>query len=365
MTNRSRAPWPGWADLNGAAMALSTGPAAPGGRRTYRPPANSAASGAKRAPNGAYGAVGRRRQGDTAGPYHCVVRVHAYDRPHRDDGVPRVDVAKRQLRGASLKAARRVDWVVRPGRYPRPALSTGAEFVHLIYERRIALLRDDPGANEVLERGKLVNVALAAPALDGLVLVPGRTFSFWRAVGRPSLALGYRYGMEIRGGCVVPSLGGGLCLLTNALFRVAADLGWDIKERHGHTMEAIPSSDEPWGVDATAAWPYIDLRFAVPADASPARLGVQIDGDALVVEVRSTSDSTVRVELSGVDNRIWVDDGARFRSNRVVRRSVEIGGREKLETIATNVKRLVATEDLARSCLTCDLTGCAGRVNIR
>ena len=233
----------------------------------------------------------------------------------------------------------------------------------MVHVQRVRLRRQDPGANEILERGKRVNVALAAPSLDGVLLEPGKPFSFWRAIGRPAASLGYRHGIEVRGGCVVPSLGGGLCLLSNAVFRAAAELGWTIIERHGHTMEAVPSEDVPWGVDATVAWPYMDLRLMVPDRGEPARLGVRVEGDAVLVEVWSSAPGPT-VELVAVDDRVVVVDGHRIRSNRIVRRTIGAGGREHRETIAVNKKRLVLPSDLGRSCLTCDLTGCAGRVTV-
>jgi hypothetical protein len=57
--------------------------------------------------------------------------------------------------------------------------------------------------------------------------------------------------------------------------------------------------------------------------------------------------------------------GERIRSNVVVRHVTAHDGTTTTETIARNAKRLVPTADLGRSCLTCDLEGCAGRVTIR
>ena len=54
---------------------------------------------------------------------------------------------------------------------------------------------------------------------------PGETFSFWRAAGRATRARGYVIGRELRQGCMIPTIGGGLCQLTNALSRVAHQAG--------------------------------------------------------------------------------------------------------------------------------------------
>ena len=55
-----------------------------------------------------------------------------------------------------------------------------------------------------------------------------------RPAGRAALK-GYVIGREIRQGCMIPSIGGGICQLTNALSRVAHSAGMEIVERHSHT----------------------------------------------------------------------------------------------------------------------------------
>jgi vancomycin resistance protein VanW len=87
-----------------------------------------------------------------------------------------------------------------------------------------------------LELGKVHNLRIAAAAVDGIVLEPGETFSFWSAAGRPSRNNGYVIGRELRGGCMIPAVGGGICQLTNALSRVAHATGMEIVERHSHTV---------------------------------------------------------------------------------------------------------------------------------
>src|SRR5712672_2091198 len=91
-----------------------------------------------------------------------------------------------------LALARLAQWTLRPRDCPAPVLAPPAEnFPYLLYERALPIANRSVHGGSPLEAGKLLNVALAATALDGLMLKPDRPFSFWRAVGRLAPALGY------------------------------------------------------------------------------------------------------------------------------------------------------------------------------
>src|ERR1035438_9352951 len=121
-------------------------------------------------------------------------------------GTPRTtaETWEHRARLAACAARRLIAWRVFPSRWPRPRLSgegratlpSGAPFPHLVYEERIPIARTDSGAEAVLEQGKRVNLALAAPYFDGITVAPGSPLSFWRTLGRISARRGYRYGME-------------------------------------------------------------------------------------------------------------------------------------------------------------------------
>lgn len=132
-----------------------------------------------------------------------------------------------------------------------------------------------------LELGKVQNLRIAAAAVDGLVLEPGEIFSFWRAAGRTSRAKGYVIGRELRLGCMIPSVGGGICQLTNALSRVAHGAGMEIVERHSHSLhpEGFFIDDT---TDATVFWNYIDFRFRSPRRV---RIGATLTETTLVVRL--------------------------------------------------------------------------------
>ncbi|UUZ55703.1 VanW family protein [Massilia sp. H-1] len=109
----------------------------------------------------------------------------------------------------------------------------------------------------------------------------GATFSFWRQVGRATTLRGYVPGRELREGCIVPAIGGGICQLSNALYQAAADAGLEIVERHAHS-QVIPGSAAAIGRDATVFWNYVDLRFRSD---QPCRIEVALERTQLVVRI--------------------------------------------------------------------------------
>jgi len=257
-----------------------------------------------------------------------------------------------------LALMRLAQWALRLQDYPAPVLAPPAEnFPYLLYERALPIVSRSAPGGAPLEAGKLVNVALAAPALDGLMLKPDRPFSFWRAVGRLAPALGYRPGASYQDGCVIPAVGGGICMLSNALFAMAAQLGWRILERHGHTLDGAPVPEAQWGLDATVFWPYVDLRFA-PREGQ-VRLGVSVRSGTLYLRARGAEPLRGAVELEAIDGRTVARQGLLFRENRIRLRLIDNAGATLAEEIiADNRKRLRAPGEMAISCLDCGEREC-------
>ncbi len=133
-----------------------------------------------------------------------------------------------------------------------------------------------------LEAGKVENLRVAARALDGCELAAGAVFSFWAQVGYPGRHRGFVRGRELREGCIVPAIAGGICQLSNALYQVALAAGLEIRERHAHSR-TVPGSAAVLGQDATVFWNYVDLRFR---SQTALRIEVQLEADDLVVRLR-------------------------------------------------------------------------------
>lgn len=250
----------------------------------------------------------------------------------------------RRARVAQLSAVRFARWVTEDAfRGPERVMPEGQVAATL----RVPIARS--GADARLEAGKRHNVRLAATAFHGVVVTPERPLSFWRTLGPASAARGFAWGMELRSGCAVPAIGGGLCLVSNALFTLAVELGWRVLERHGHSM----ALGDPAALDATVAYPYVDLRIA-PRD-GVAVLDVSVRGDVLVVAVRAEA-SPYRVVLA----REQHEDG-HVRETRVRRRVWR--ERELVEDAVLVADRQRIPGEL-RTCLDCGETACHARVEL-
>jgi hypothetical protein len=147
------------------------------------------------------------------------------------------------------------------------------------------LWTSDAPAERALQAGKVQNLRVAAARIDGVELPAGAVFSFWAQIGRPSRWRRYAKGRELREGCIVPSIGGGLCQLSNALYAVALGAGLEIVERHPHS-QIVPGSMAEAGRDATVFWNHVDLRFRLSA---ALRIEAVLTEEELIIRLRGRS----------------------------------------------------------------------------
>jgi vancomycin resistance protein VanW len=255
-----------------------------------------------------------------------------------------IELALRRCKVAGLQARRLARWLIEPG-FTAPVRTTPTgPLAHAI---RVPIART--GADPRLEAGKRHNVQLAATAFHGVTITPDRPLSFWRTLGPATAARGFSWGMELRSGCAVPAIGGGLCLVSNALFALAVELGWRVLERHGHSL----ALGDPSALDATVAFPHVDLRIAPREDT--AILDVTVRGDVLVVAARQGGPE-LRVELE----REQHDDGV-IRQTRIRRRVWRELALVEDSVIADDRQRIPAA---LKTCLDCGETACHARVEL-
>lgn len=202
--------------------------------------------------------------------------------PARPPGVPhtRAGALVFRAKAAGLQLARGVR-NLRGG--PRRHLCADAlADVPVLAESVTELWTEHEPGERPLMLGKVHNLRRALRRIHGVEIPAGAVFGFWAQVGRASRWRGFVVGRELREGCLIPSVGGGLCQLSNALHQVALGAGCEIVERHAHSRP-VPGSRAGEGTDATVFWNYVDLRFRSPG---PLRVEAWMDAHTLTVRLR-------------------------------------------------------------------------------
>lgn len=184
-------------------------------------------------------------------------------------------------------------------RFARRQRADGEDFPHPVVTI-VQEIKPSP-----LLAGKLANIRLGAARLDGLVLAPGETLSFWRLVGRPAASAGFQIGRSIRGGVAGGDIGGGLCQLSGIAYEAGLRAGLIPIERHPHSRDLYAEEERftPLGLDATVVWPYKDLRLTNPF-AVPLRFRFAVRDLTLHAELHAPEPlEAAEIEIERVDRR--------------------------------------------------------------
>lgn len=196
----------------------------------------------------------------------------------------------RRVDRAALAAALREAVLAADGRpvvvpvQPVPPSLSDAELEPLTSPRPLSrfVTRYDP-----VEADRAANIAVAARALDGLVVRPGGTFSFNEAVGPRITERGYRQAPVLINGQFTLDVGGGVCQTSTTLYNAALLAGLRVAVRAPHSR---PVWYVPLARDATVAWGLIDLKLTNPYPYPVAFTASAGDG-GLTVEVWAPSDA--------------------------------------------------------------------------
>ncbi len=127
-----------------------------------------------------------------------------------------------------------------------------------------SLLRRKLGTSDPrLQENKVVNLTISINKIDGIVIAPGETFSFWKLVGKTTAKKGYIEGLQLSQGDIKTGIGGGICQLANLLYWMALHTPLEVIERHHHSFDPFPDEQRvlPFGSGASVFYNYVDLRF--------------------------------------------------------------------------------------------------------
>ncbi len=127
------------------------------------------------------------------------------------------------------------------------------------------------------------NVIKAVQYINGVIIAPGKTFSYNEAVGPRTQARGFRNAQIYVNNAVEMGMGGGICQVSSTLYNAVLKADLTVVQRKAHSL---PVTYVPLGQDATVSYGSVDFRFKnstnypikVSASASGGRINVALIG---------------------------------------------------------------------------------------
>jgi vancomycin resistance protein YoaR len=182
------------------------------------------------------------------------------------------------------------------------------------------------------------NIATGASQFDGIVILPGQTFSFWELLGPVSVERGYAYaGAIINNRSDENVIGGGLCQVSTTIFNAVAAQGYEIVERHAHGYYI---DRYPIGYDAAVFDPGVDFKWRNDT-ANPVFIWSWSDWTSLTIDVWGIPTGRT-VAVSAATQKNFVQPAPDQPADPAFPRGVTVAGRDvfKTRTVYENGKVL-------------------------
>ncbi|OFI39997.1 vancomycin resistance protein [Arthrobacter sp. SW1] len=197
----------------------------------------------------------------------------------------------------------------------------GAALPEVVYRHNSLIRRKLGNVDLHLQENKAVSLGIAAPLVNGVVIRPGETFSFWQLVGRCTSAKGYRVGLTINNGRAESGVGGGLCQFTNLLHWMVLHSELTIVEHHHHgELDLFPDFNRqiPFGTGTSIVYNYLDYRIRNDTDQNFQFL-VHTKDEHLCGELRAERPSALKFHIREEDAYFYESGDEVYRHNRIVR----------------------------------------------
>ena len=187
------------------------------------------------------------------------------------------------------------------------------------------LVRRLAGVDIKLQENKVTNIRLAAEKINGIIIKPGETFSFWKTIGKTTEKEGYVEGLVIkRGGKLGSDIGGGLCQMANMVHWLVLNSPLDVTELHHHSDALFPDERRrvPFGTGTSVVNNYVDYRFKNNTE-QKVQILVWIEEGELCGELRSEEQYPFRYRLTEENHHFRKENGKFYRISKVFRHIID------------------------------------------
>ncbi len=204
----------------------------------------------------------------------------------------------------------------------------------VIYSNSNNMIKRGPGIDPQLQLNKADNIRLACSRMNGVIVNPGETFSFWKLVGKTSKRNGFAEGRVIVNGKLVAGVGGGLCNLANTINLLVMHSPMTITELHHHSDALAPDPGGvrvPYSAGTSVNYNFVDYRFRNDTE-QPVQLCSWCDGDDLCTELRTTMEFPTTYRLVEEDHHFHQEaSGNYYRISKIYLETMDRTTGEVLE----------------------------------
>ncbi len=194
------------------------------------------------------------------------------------------------------------------------------ELPNIVKGHSSILLRKLNGVDMKLQENKVTNIQLACDKVNGIVIHPGETFSYWKTIGLPSKKKGYKEGLVISKHGMTKGYGGGLCQMGNMIHWLVLNSPLTVTELHHHSDALFPDERRrvPFGTGTSVCYNYLDYRFKNETD-QDVQILVWIENGELCGELRSEREFPYRYKLIEENHHFKKENDKYYRISQVYR----------------------------------------------
>lgn len=222
-------------------------------------------------------------------------------------------------------------------------------FPYIIKSHTSLMLRKLNGVDITLQQNKVTNIKLACKKINGLVIKPKETFSYWKTLGRCTEKQGYKEGLTISKGKFNKGTGGGLCQMANMIHYLVLNSPLLVTELHHHSDALFPDDRRrvPFGTGTSVFYNALDYRFKNTLDC-PVQILVWVENDELCGELRSLKEIPYRYKLVEENHHFRKEGNDYFRISQIYKLTInkETNKEIKKELILDNHSKVMYSHDL-------------------
>jgi len=194
------------------------------------------------------------------------------------------------------------------------------ELPNIVKGHSSILLRKLYGVDIKLQENKVTNIELACKKINGLIIHPGETFSYWKTLGKTSKRKGYKEGLVISKHGLTSGYGGGLCQMANMIHWLVLNSPLEVTELHHHSDALFPDERRrvPFGTGTSVLYNYIDYRFKNTTNQN-FQILVWVENGELCGELRSEREFPYRYKIVEENHHFKKEEDKYYRISQVYR----------------------------------------------